>query len=131
MPPSDDEHRPRYVSAYTVCLYVIGGLALMMVFSHQLVVEFLEEEEEDHVLMVVLRFVQAIEVIVFVYAVTVATLRAKNSPLAAPTTTALSILLVFWPPWGTAVFIWWVGWVRRRERVVSSQLASGESAGVS
>ena len=106
MPPSDDEHRPRYVSAYTVCLYVLGGFALMMVFSHQLIVGVLEEEEKDRVLLAVLRFLQAIELIIFLYAVTVATLRAKNSPLAAPTTTALSILLIFWPPLGWKARCW-------------------------
>jgi hypothetical protein len=60
---------------------------------------------------------QAIELVLGVFALTVAVLRTKRSELARPTTAAVSILLIIWAPFGTAAFIWWIGWVRRRERL--------------
>ncbi len=53
--------------------------------------------------------------IVCIVALAVAILRSKGSPLARPTTAAVSILLALWLPLGTAMFIWWVAFVRRQE----------------
>jgi hypothetical protein len=63
---------------------------------------------------------QAIELVICVFALTVAVLRTKRSDLARPTTAAVSILLIIWAPFGTAAFIWWVGWVRKREKLPAS-----------
>ena len=115
-----NRENPPLDSAYTVYLYVVGGLALMMVFSHQMLLVITTAEEPNTFLRGVLRSLQAIELVVFFFAITVAVLRSKKSDLARPTTAAVSILLAMWVPFGTAAFIWWVGWVRRRERLPSS-----------
>lgn len=110
------QDRPRLSAGYTVYLYVIAVLALMMVFSHQMILTIVREDVQDAAVTAVLRFLQAFELIIFASALAVAILRSRNSPLAGPTTAAVSILLVIWVPFGTIAFIWWVGWVRRRER---------------
>jgi hypothetical protein len=108
---------PRLAGGYTVYLYVIAVMALMMVFSHQMILTIIREEGENVVVLTsIFRCLQAIELIIFLCALAVAILRSRNSPLAGPTTAAVSILLVMWAPLGTIAFIWWVGWVRRRER---------------
>ena len=114
--PAPTQNSPRFVFAYTVCLYVIGVLSLMMIFSHQMLLTIMQESDGDVLLTAVLRFLQIIEAIIFSSALVVAILRSKNSPLAKPTTAALSILLVLWVPFGTIAFIWWLGWIRLRER---------------
>jgi hypothetical protein len=101
---------------YTVYLFVIAVLAMVMAFSHQMLLTVIREEADDVILTSVFRFLQAFELIIFASALAVAVLRSRNSPLAGPTTAAVSILLVVWCPLGTIAFIWWVGWVRRRER---------------
>jgi peptidoglycan biosynthesis protein MviN/MurJ (putative lipid II flippase) len=98
-----------------VYLYVVGGFALMTVFSHQMLLMISREDEANDFVVAFFRCLQAIELVVFLFAVTVAILRSKNSELARPATAAVSILLAIWPPFGTAAFVWWVGWVRRRE----------------
>ena len=97
--------RPSYVPAYTVCLFVVSVLAAMTLFSHQMMMEIFRQKNGNEILTAVFRFLQAVGV-----------LRSRKSPLARPTTAAVSILLAVWFPFGTAIFIWWVAWVRRRER---------------
>lgn len=99
--------------SYTVILLVLAGLALMATASHEFLIR---TASQDEIVAAVLRFVQAVEVIIFLLAVTAAVLRTYRSRLALPVTAAVSILLVLWVPFGTAAFTYWVGWVRKRER---------------
>ena len=104
---------PRHLKySYTVILFVLAGLSLIAAFNHELLIRITANE----VVTPILRFVQAIEAIIFVFALIVAVLRTYRSPLALPTTAAVSILLALWMPFGTAAFIYWVGWVRKYER---------------
>ena len=114
--PESTQTDRRFVKAYTVYLFVLAVLALMMVFSHQMLLEIMVANGDNVVIRAVFRYLQAIEAVVFLSALAVAMLRTRGSDLAAPTTAALSIFLVMWFPLGTAAFIWWVGWVRRSER---------------
>lgn len=107
---------PGYVVAYTVCLFVVSGLAAMMVFAHQMLIVLLRQDNESETLTAIFRFLQAVEAILCLATLAVGVLRSRKSPLAGPTTVAVSILLAMWVPFGTAMFIWWVAWVRRRER---------------
>jgi len=45
-----------------------------------------------------------------------AILRARRSPYALATTGAASVLFLPWIPFGTAAFVYWFGWVRKKER---------------
>jgi hypothetical protein len=112
---------PRYRYAYTVCLFIIAGLAAMMVFSHQMMIGMFRQDPAADILIPVLRFVQSVEVILCLACLAVAVLRSKNSPLARPMTAAVSIFLAIWLPFGTAMFIWWLARVRRQERPVPSE----------
>ena len=111
-PPS----RPAYVVTYTVCLFVVSALSAMMVFAHQMFIEMIRQEDEGEIPIALFRFLQAVDVILCLATLAVGVLRSRQSPLAGPTTAAVSILLVMWLPFGTAMFIWWVVWVRRQER---------------
>lgn len=117
MAPPRTQPRPALVFAYTVYLYFVAGLALLTVFAHQMLLVSSREDGANGFLTGLFRFLQATELAFFLFALTVAVLRSKESVLARPTTAAVSILLVTWFPFGTAAFIWWVGWVRRRERL--------------
>ena len=112
--------RPALVSSYTVCLLVVGVLALIIGFSHQMFVTLMPQQGNAQIVIAVLRLCQAIEIIVFVTATTAGVLRAKATELALPTTAAASILLAFWPPIGTAVFVWWMLSIRKKERTAAS-----------
>jgi hypothetical protein len=89
-----------------------------MIASHQMLLALGREEETDGVVTAVLRFVQITELLICIFALAVAVLRTRKSALAGPTTAAVSILLAIWVPLGTAAFIWWIGWVRHREKNV-------------
>ncbi len=108
--------RQGFVFAYTVCLFIVSALAAMMVFSHQMFIVMWRQEDGGEIPIAIFRFLQAVEVILCLAALAVGVLRSRKSALAKPTTAAVSILLAFWAPFGTAMFIWWVAWVRRRER---------------
>ncbi len=108
--------RPACVVAYTVCLFIVSALAAMTVFAHQMFIEMFRQEDESEIPIAIFHFLQAVEVILCIATLAVGVLRSRMSPLAGPTTVAVSILLAIWVPFGTAMFIWWVVWVRRQER---------------
>ncbi len=110
------QDRPNLVKAYTVILFTLSGLGLLMVISHVFLIRLMESEGADQLAILVLQFCQWIEAVYFVFGIVVGLLRVYHSPLARPLTMALSILLIIWPPFGTAAFVYWLGWVRRRER---------------
>ena len=43
-------------------------------------------------------------------------LRFRRSPYALFATRAISIVILFWLPFGTAAFIYWVVWIRKKEK---------------
>jgi hypothetical protein len=100
--------------SYTVILFVLAGLALIAIANHEFLIRTAANKVE--LVIAVMRCVQVLEAIIFLFAVTVGILRTYRSPLAWPTTAAVSILLAVWVPFGTAAFIYWVGWVRKPER---------------
>jgi uncharacterized membrane protein YobD (UPF0266 family) len=109
----NERDRPAFVNTYTIVLYVLAGFALLTAVSHGFIIRLVEG---DDVVVLVLRFVQTIEAIIFLFALVVAVLRTYRVRAAVPATVALSILMIFWVPFGTAGFVYWLGWVRRRER---------------
>ena len=45
-----------------------------------------------------------------------AILRFRRSPYAPFATGAISVAFLIWVPFGTAAFIYWIGWIRKKER---------------
>jgi succinate-acetate transporter protein len=119
--------RPRYQTSFTVCLYVTSMLAAMMIFSHQIIIVSLLEKHGDSIAITVIRSLQAFEAILAVACLATAILRSKESASASHLTAAVSIVLIFWCPFGTAIFLWWVISIRRRERPASDALGADES----
>jgi hypothetical protein len=113
-----ENNPPRYVASYTTALFLVGLLALAMIFSHQMLIRILQPRHHREVVIIALRFVQAIEMIVCICAFLLAYLRAKRSPIAATLTPAASIFLALWLPIGTIVFLWWLLSIRPRERAL-------------
>jgi hypothetical protein len=109
----DSPDRPRFFYSYTVLLFVSAGVALLLVYADQTLVS---RQADDPQFVTVMRFVQAIEVIFCTLALTVGILRMLGHRVAIPTTPAVSVLLIFWFPVGTAAFVYWVGWVRKWEQ---------------
>lgn len=109
---------PPQVKAYTILLFILGGLALLVLASHTfLIIPIMQEEAEpDPIVLSVFRFLQVVEVFLSVSCIAVGILRVFGFRLARPATAAISILLFFWLPFGTAAFLYWVFWVRKRER---------------
>ncbi len=94
----------------------------MMLASHTFVIiPLMQDEGSDAIVLHFLRSLQAYEAILFAFCILVGVLRVYRSPLAGPTTAALSILLILWAPIGTAAFVYWIGWVRRRERTPENE----------
>ncbi|HRX86008.1 MAG TPA: hypothetical protein P5572_13395 [Phycisphaerae bacterium] len=115
-----DLQRPTpYHEGFTIALFVIAGLAAMMAYSHQMIIGLTAGDEGADAIRIVLRFLQAIEVIYAAAGIAVGCLRAYRAPLARPLTAALSILLIVWVPFGTALFVWWLLRVRAHDRSVA------------
>jgi len=104
------EQGARFVGGYTVALMVLGFLLLSSVIM--MVAIALHGEEEAWPLYMV----ASLELLLAVACLAVAAFRARGSVLGAPATTALSLVLALAFPYGTAVFLWWLLHVRKRER---------------
>jgi hypothetical protein len=104
-----------YVHGYTVLLFVYGFFLVMAaVMMHSLAAQ----ETEGAFGM---RLAGNIQAILAVGCLVVALLRSRGSPLARPTTAAISIVLAISFPFGTAAFFWWLLSVRQQERPESDQ----------
>jgi hypothetical protein len=102
------QHRA-YVNGYTVLLFVYGFvLVLAAVVLHSVA----ERGEEPQWAM---RFVRNIEAVLAIACLAVAVLRSLGSPVGAPATAAISIVLSISFPFGTAAFIWWLVSIRKQE----------------
>lgn len=98
-----------HVKAYTVALWVFGFfVAIAALIMHTVAAKETEQVWVFHL-------VRNIEIAVAVACFAVATLRSIASPAAGTATTALSILLAIWFPFGTALFVWWIASVRKQE----------------
>ena len=107
---------PRFSFAYTVYLMVISGFSLLGIASMEMVLATTQAKPSGGLSPEYIRAVQGIQGILFLITLVVAILRVRRSELARAATAAVSILLILWFPFGTAAFIWWVGWVRPTER---------------
>ena len=94
----NSDERPRYRYVYTVILCLISGLALMMVFSHQMLLDLMLEDDESTATVIVFRFLQSIEAVYFVFALAwhaihqlaLAAPRATSHATQPPTRAALA-----------------------------------------
>jgi hypothetical protein len=98
-----------YVNGYTVLLFVYGFvLVLAAIVLHSVAAR--EGEPAS-----ALRFVRNIEAVLAVACLAVAVLRSLGSPVGAPATAAISIVLSISFPFGTAAFVWWLVRIRKQE----------------
>ena len=105
-----EEQPGESVQAYTITLFVLAGLMVLGAVMHHWMIGRATEEVAD-----VFVFVRNIELVMSLALITVAVLRAMDSPVAATATAAISILMAIWIPFGTGIFIWWLVSVRKRE----------------
>ena len=75
---SSKPNQTSYYVAYTVCLYIVAVVALMCVAAHQMLLVMVQEEEPSAVMTALFRFLQSIELIIFLSALAVAILRSKG-----------------------------------------------------
>jgi len=101
-----------FVGAYTVILFLIAGLMIFSILTHEMVIATARSLDA----VAVFRMIQSIQAVYAIFAFSVGVLRALRSPLALPTTAAISILLAPLIPFGTAAFVYWMVSVRQRER---------------
>jgi len=103
---------------YTVILFALGAMALLNVFSLQLTVDIAPRDTEltASQFRAVLRYVQVTAGFLAVAYCVVGILRVRSSTFAPPATALMSIVSLLLFPFGTATFVYWVGWVRKREQ---------------
>lgn len=102
------------VRAYTIVLILMGVLTLVPVITQVLVMT--QTPHDSNILIPLFIFMISFNAIITAVCWTAVFLRARRSPYALAATGAVSIMLLFWFPFGTAAFIYWVGWVRKKER---------------
>ena len=115
-----DEQPPHFEHLYTVVLFVVAGLALMSAFGSTMIMGVAAADADAATVIAVLKCTRAVELVLFTFALAVGVLRTYGSRLAIPTTPAVSILLIFLFPVGTLAFVYWLGWVRKREKPAPS-----------
>lgn len=102
---------------YTVVLIGLGVVALFSAFSLQLSADMATADTEltSSQFGSVIRFAQiACGFLAAAYFVAGA-LRVRGSPYARSSTALLSVVSIGLFPFGTAAFVYWLGWVRKRE----------------
>jgi MFS family permease len=113
-PISKKEAARPMVRAYTIIIIIIGVLSLIAGFLEAFVM--LSTTEDSKVLSAVYIFSISIYVFFAIWCWITAILRVRRSPYALATTGAISPIFLFGFPFGTAAFIYWIGWVRKKER---------------
>jgi cytochrome bd-type quinol oxidase subunit 2 len=111
--------RTPFVQSYTVIFFALGAVALVNVFTLQLSLDLYpgDAEAASSQFRAVIRYVQATALIWAVAYCVVGILRVRGLVLARTATALLSVVSLFLFPFGTAAFIYWLGWVRKREMV--------------
>ena len=103
---------------YTVVLFALGAVALLNMFSLQLSVDITSGDPEitSSQFQAVIRYVQATFGFLAAAYCVVGILRVRCSTFAPSATALMSIVSVLLFPFGTAAFVYWIGWVRKREQ---------------
>jgi hypothetical protein len=112
---------PKFVRGYTTALMVLGIFFVFGIVTHQWLIG---QEDTEPDLAGILRFVRNIEVVLALLCIGAAVLRAQGARIAPTVTAAVSIVLAFGFPVGTAVFAYWILSVRPRERVQPTDAAA-------
>jgi hypothetical protein len=103
------------VRAYTIILFILGVLFLSLtalsVFVLMLPAEYDSEYNPLSVIVWALFYI-----IMMIGCWCAAFLRKNKSSYAIPVTEVIGYLLIIFFPFGTAAFIYWFGWVRKKER---------------
>lgn len=103
------EPLPRCLHRYTVVLAVFGVLSLISAIATHVIADFAVDPG-------MLRFWRVADAGFGGMLLLVAALRALDAQISGEATAAVSLLLAFSVPAGTAVFTWWVFRVLPRER---------------
>lgn len=99
--------------SYTIILSLLGMLALL--FSTSRLISTMQGARPIAGSVSLESFVSVIYVILVLGCWITVFLRARRSPYALAATGVISAALLCWIPFGTAAFIYWIGWVRKKE----------------
>ena len=110
--------RTPFEPAFTVILFALGAVSLFNVLTLQLAADVATANSELELLQIrdVLRFVQMSALLFAAAYCVVGVLRVRASAFARSGTALLSALSLLVFPFGTAAFVYWLGWVRKREK---------------
>jgi len=100
------------VRAYTILLLILGSLALLFLAGKIMVIKRGIEPGSSVSMNV---FLVSFYILITVGSWIVVFLRARRSSYALAATGLISVTILSWIPLGTAAFIYWIGWVRKRE----------------
>ena len=104
----NESRTPPLVESYTVVLFV---MAVLMVVS-AVVMHAVAGESEKPATM---HMIRNIEIVLAIAVFFVSWLRYTNAPSARIATAVISILFALSIPVGTALFLWWLLSIRKRE----------------
>ncbi len=114
-PAGPDEAVGRsFVRAYTLALFVVALLAAMVAWIEVGVIDELEAEGRA-LWVVVVRVDQVIALVLSPLSLLTVFARFRGWPVAHSLTRIVSIALAIVVPIGTALFVYWLFWVRKQE----------------
>ena len=109
------------VRAYTITLILLGALALALLCIKILLIMNPPKSYTTPVFLEIPGFF--LYSLLTIGCLTTAFLRSRDSEYAIFSTAVLSTILMIWFPFGTAAFVYWIGWVRKKERQDSDNRA--------
>ncbi len=100
---------PPFVAAYTLVLFLAGVILLTIGWVLS------DYPASSDLALELVPYVVACHVVMGAAAMLAAALRLFGAPGARVATRAASFVLILWIPTGTALFVWWLLDVRKRE----------------
>lgn len=103
------------VRSYTVVLGILGSISFLLL-AIKIVLVFYPPEDylgQKQMIMLIIPLYLFFSLSCWITTI----LRIKKSPLASLATRATSCILIAWFPFGTAAFFYWIGKIRKREKM--------------
>ena len=115
IPKSSSVNTNTMVRSYTVVLGILGSISFLLLASRIILVIHPPEDylAQEQMAIFIIPFYLFFSLSCWI----TTSLRTKKSPLASVATRATSWILIFWFPFGIAVFFYWIGKVRKRENM--------------
>ncbi len=103
------------VRSYTILLFLMGALFFLFIVFSVFILMLPPEYHSTYNQMNVIVWT-LVYIVMTIGCWCAAFLRIYESSYALPVTAIMSYLLIILFPFGTAAFIYWIGWVRKKER---------------